>query len=260
MVQAVFFDIDGTLVSFDTHAIPSSTLDAIATLKHRGIKVFIATGRALKQIGQLDGLEFDGYITMNGAYCVNARHELIHQSAIPMEDIDALIRYHEEIERFAVAFMTNAGMTVNYVDERVVALSDLVGLPVPPVESLREAARNEVLQMDVFIDREQEREIMRKVLVHCQASRWNPVFADINLRGCSKQSGIDHLLDHYNIPLNKTIAFGDGGNDIPMLRHVATGVAMGNASDEVKRTADYVTDTVDNHGIWNALKQLGIIG
>jgi hydroxymethylpyrimidine pyrophosphatase-like HAD family hydrolase len=55
------------------------------------------------------------------------------------------------------------------------------------------------------------------------------------------------------------MCFGDGGNDISMLRHVAIGVAMGNASDEVKRTADYVTDTVENDGIWKALKHFKVI-
>jgi Cof subfamily protein (haloacid dehalogenase superfamily) len=260
MVQAVFFDIDGTLVSFHTHTVPQSAIDAIAALKRRGVKVFIATGRALNQVNNLGGLEFDGYITMNGAYCVNARHEVIHKSVIPMEDIEALIRYHEEKERFAVAFMTAGEMTVNYVDGKVIALSGLVDLPVPPVRNLREAARNEVLQMDIYIDREKEREIMRTVLVHCQASRWNPVFADVNLRGCSKRSGIDLVLEYYGIQPDETMSFGDGGNDIPMLRHTAIGVAMGNASDEVKRTADYVTDTVDDNGIWNALTHFGVIG
>lgn len=48
------------------------------------------------------------------------------------------------------------------------------------------------------------------------------------------------------------MAFGDGGNDIPMLKHVAISVAMGNASDEVKAIADYITDDVDHDGIFNA--------
>ncbi len=259
MVKAVFFDIDGTLVSFNTHFVPSSTVEAIAELKKRGIKVFIATGRALKQVNSLDGLVFDGYITLNGAYCVDAAQEEIHKSVIPAEDIEALIRYQEETERFPCAFMTPMEMTVNYVDERVVELARLVDLPLPQVKDFRDTDWSKVLQMDIYIDKEKEREIMRKVLVHCQASRWNPIFADVNLRGCSKQSGIDHVLEHYDIALTETMAFGDGGNDIPMLRHVATGIAMGNAADEVKRVANYVTDSVDENGIWNALKHFGAI-
>ena len=71
--------------------------------------------------------------------------------------------------------------------------------------------------------------------------------------------GLGILADYYKIDISETLAFGDGGNDIPMLRKAGTGIAMGSASDEVKAAADYVTDTVDNHGIRNALIRLGII-
>ena len=100
---------------------------------------------------------------------------------------------------------------------------------------------------------------MSKVLIHCHTTHWNPGFADVNMRGCGKQLGIDCLLQYYGIRLGETLAFGDGGNDISMLRHVAIGVAMGNASDEVKRVADYITNSVDDNGIWNALKCFCII-
>ena len=113
--------------------------------------------------------------------------------------------------------------------------------------------------MNIFVDEEKEKSIMQEVLVHCRSSRWNPVFADVNVYGCNKQSGIDHVLEHCGIALSETMAFGDGGNDIPMLRHVALGIAMGNASDEVKRAAKYTTDTADECGIWNALKRFGVI-
>ena len=55
------------------------------------------------------------------------------------------------------------------------------------------------------------------------------------------------------------MAFGDGGNDMSMLRHAGVGIAMGNAEDKVKAVADYVTDTVDADGIYKALKKLGVL-
>ena len=55
------------------------------------------------------------------------------------------------------------------------------------------------------------------------------------------------------------MAFGDGGNDIPMLRHVGIGVAMGNAENDVKQVADYVTASVDEDGIEKALRHFGVI-
>ena len=55
------------------------------------------------------------------------------------------------------------------------------------------------------------------------------------------------------------MAFGDGGNDMAMLRFAGIGVAMGNANDEVKAVADYVTDGVDHDGVMNALRHFGIL-
>lgn len=71
-IKAVFFDIDGTLVSFKTHRIPQSTLDAVAALRSRGIKVYIATGRPVPFIDNLGELEYDGMITVTGAHCLRA--------------------------------------------------------------------------------------------------------------------------------------------------------------------------------------------
>ncbi len=259
MIKAIFFDIDGTLVSFNTHRVPQSTIDALIELRKRKIKIFIATGRSLAQIDNLDGVDFDGYITFNGSYCVTADHQVIHKGIIPKEDIDALIRYQEEKESFPCSFMTKDEITVNYVNDRVRELARMVDVPIPPVRSLREAARNEVIQANLYVDKAKEDEIMQIIFPHCEASRWNPIFADINVRGNNKQTGIDKVIGNYGIRLDETMAFGDGGNDISMLRHVAIGIAMGNASDEVKQAADYTTENVDEDGIWKALKHFNII-
>lgn len=75
-------------------------------------------------------------------------------------------------------------------------------------------------------------------------------------KGNTKQNGINQIISHFGIRLEETMAFGDGGNDISMLRHAGIGVAMGNANDEVKASADYVTTSVDEDGIANALREL----
>lgn len=90
----------------------------------------------------------------------------------------------------------------------------------------------------------------------CTAQRWHPFFADCICKGTSKATGIDAVCDYYGIDISETMAFGDGGNDMQMLAHAGMGVAMGNASDEVKACADYVTDTVDDDGIAKAIVHL----
>ena len=67
------------------------------------------------------------------------------------------------------------------------------------------------------------------------------------------------MADYCNIPIENVVAFGDGGNDIPMLLAAGTGIAMGNSDDKVKAAADYVTTSVDDNGIANALQRFGLI-
>lgn len=70
-VKALFFDIDGTLVSFKTHRIPQSTVDALEQAKKNGVEIYISTGRPkqiINNLGQIEHL-IDGYITANGARC-----------------------------------------------------------------------------------------------------------------------------------------------------------------------------------------------
>ena len=62
-----------------------------------------------------------------------------------------------------------------------------------------------------------------------------------------------------SLKLEETMAFGDGGNDISMLRHAAIGIAMGQAKEDVKAAADYVTTPIDEDGISKAMKHFGII-
>ena len=89
MIKAVFFDIDGTLVSFKTHKLPDSTVRVLDLLREKGIKVFIATGRQLQSINNLGTQEFDGYVTLNGGYCLAGKDKVIYKHNIPSEDIEA---------------------------------------------------------------------------------------------------------------------------------------------------------------------------
>src|SRR5699024_10931663 len=92
-----------------------------------------------------------------------------------------------------------------------------------------------------------------------RAVRWNPVFADVIPADGGKAEGLARMMARHGLTADQCIAFGDGGNDIEMLRAAGTGVAMGNASPTVQAAADYVTDTVDRDGIWKAAVHFGLI-
>jgi hydroxymethylpyrimidine pyrophosphatase-like HAD family hydrolase len=112
--------------------------------------------------------------------------------------------------------------------------------------------------MTSFLTVSQEEEI-RPLTPSCEYGRWYPSFADVTAYGVTKQKGIDEIIRHFDLRLEDTVAFGDGGNDVSMLRHAAIGVAMGQANDDVKAAADYVTTPIDEDGISLAMKHLGII-
>lgn len=257
-IQAIFFDIDGTLVSFNTHTIPQSTIDTIKQLQAKGIKLIIATGRAFCDINNLGDLQFDGYIAANGAYCVDKNGDAIFKNLISKENLTSLVEYLEE-KPFPCIFMTDKGNFINYIDQSVMALYDLVDIPVPEIKPIEEIIKDDVYQLDAFVTQEQEADLISKALTKCEGSRWHPTFADINVKNNSKATGINKFIEHYGINIKNTMAFGDGGNDIAMLKHVAVGIAMGNAGDNVKSISDHVTASVDDNGIARALKHFEVI-
>lgn len=99
--ESSIFDIDGTLVSFETHRIPPSTIEALEAAHAKGLKIFIATGRPKAIINNLSELQdrnlIDGYITMNGAYCF-VGEQVIYKSAIPQEEVKAMAAFCEKKE------------------------------------------------------------------------------------------------------------------------------------------------------------------
>ncbi len=261
MISAIFFDIDGTLVSFDTHKVLDSSKIAIKLLKEKGIKVFIATGRIKKQVNNLDDLEFDGYITANGNDCYVDGKE-IYRNGISEETVRSLLEYLKNEEKFPCSIMTNEGIFINYIDDKVKRLNEGVDIEIPVVENYHEFVEeniNNILQINIFVDENKEKELMKKIFKDCESSRWHPAFADINKKGGGKDIGVNKIIEYYKIDISETMAFGDGGNDITMIEHCAIGIAMGNANDRLKKVADYITDNVDNDGIYKALKYFNII-
>ncbi|MBO6046825.1 MAG: Cof-type HAD-IIB family hydrolase [Erysipelotrichaceae bacterium] len=255
-MKALFFDIDGTLVSFKTHDIPESTKRALKLLKEKGHKIFIATGRGKDGLFVLNGIDFDGYITLNGQYCFT-KDEVIYENTIKKEELEILVK---EIEKnpFPCVFTTDHGTFFNYRDERVDFINSITHNDDHPVGDVSDIVNDHVYQCGCYISEEEEKELLKK-LKNCTSGRWHPIFVDISPVGGTKQKGIDQFLAYYGMDIKDTIGFGDGGNDRQMLEHVNTAVVMGNGNDELKAIADYVTDDVDHDGILKALQHLKLI-
>lgn len=257
-IKAVFFDIDGTLISFKTGKIPESTQIALEKLRQEGIKVIVATGRSINSLHHISHLDFDGFITFNGGYCMTASKELISKYTIDPSDIRNLINYAEKFP-LSYSLMYENKVEINDATPEVVGMYAHVNLPVPPIHDKDNIDVENVLQANIFLRPEAEEEFMKKVMPNSIASRWTPLFADVNPGGISKKVGIETFCDYFGIDVSETMAFGDGGNDISMLKFVKIGVAMGNANDKVKEISDFITQEVDDHGIERALIHFGLL-
>lgn len=261
MIKALFFDIDGTLVSFKTHDVPQSAIVALTAAKKKGIKIFISSGRPkviMNNLGQLEerGL-IDGYVSMNGAYCF-VGDEVIDQHHIPHASAVAIARYAEH-EKVPCIFVGAHDIKVHHCNKMVEEIF-YNHLHVNKIEetTIEEATSQRLYQITPFINQKQEDYIVRQVS-GCSGERWHPAFTDITATGCDKRHGVELMAQHFGIEQNEVMCFGDGGNDISMLQYAAIGVAMGNAEDFVKQEADYITDAIDNDGVYNALLHFGII-
>ena len=102
-------------------------------------------------------------------------------------------------------------------------------------------------------------QVFLDVMPHCVSTRWHPEGVDIIPAGDGKAAGIRATLDRYGLGREEIIAFGDGINDRSMLAMAGVSVAMGNAVQEVKDEADFVTDSVEEDGVCRALRHFGLL-
>lgn len=261
MIEAIFLDIDGTLVSFETKQIPDSTISALAEAHRRGVKIFIATGRPTSFINNIGELQsrglIDGYVTMNGSYCYIG-DEVVFNNPLSREDLLKVSSYCEEREIACVYVGENRAVVRHPSPLFRELFFDLLHVGEVPEVDLEEALSFEGYQLSPFIHKRDEGELVAQ-LENCEVGRWMDDFADIGAKGNTKSLGITKIIEKFGIDISNVMAVGDGGNDISMIEFAGVGVAMGNASDEVKSYADYVTTSVDNNGIETALRHYKVI-
>ena len=260
MVKALFFDVDGTLVSFNTHHIPQSTVDALREAHEQGVKLFTATGRPRQLLNNIPEVEelMDGFILATGAHCVYG-NRVVRQDLIPRNEVEAIIEFCNERQLPAVVVGTEDIQIVNRNDSVNHVFYDMLKVTYDKFDvPLEEVVKQGVLQITPFLNADEERTILPH-LPGCTSARWYPLFCDVTSASADKANGIKAIADYMGIDVSETMAFGDGGNDMSMLRAAGVGVAMGNALDEVKAHADYVTSSVDDDGILKALKHFNVI-
>ena len=123
MIKAIFFDVDGTLLSFRTHRVPDSAVEALQRAREKGVKLFIASGRRKADIDQAHLPDvFDGYVTLNGSRCFLSDGTVVFERFIDREDIETLVAWQQTSQAFPCALVTQEKLHLNFTNENVALL------------------------------------------------------------------------------------------------------------------------------------------
>ncbi|WP_409292018.1 Cof-type HAD-IIB family hydrolase [Peribacillus sp. SCS-37] len=256
MEKIVFFDIDGTLLDHDKK-IPDSTREAVKRLQQNGVYVAIATGRAPFMFDYIrEELDIETFVSFNGQYVV-FEGEAVCRNPLNTQE---LARLHDAAEKegHPLVFMNEQTMksSVKHSDFIIESMGTLQ-FPHPELDPSFYRDR-EIYQTLLFCSEAEEGFYYDHHSVF-KYIRWHRLAMDVLPKGASKAEGIKALMDKAGFRLEDVYAFGDGLNDIEMLGAVGHGVAMGNALDEVKKHASFVTSDVAEDGIYYGLKKAGLI-
>ena len=253
-IRAAFFDVDGTLVSFETHQMVPSAARALQALRAAGIHPVLATGRPPYQLAEVPLELFDAYLMLNGQRCEAdgrvLRDEPIDPAALPplLEQIRSGA-YECLFQGFEECFLSGRNDAVRGVE----AYINYSYVTAP----LEHALEMPIYQLNAYLA--QGEELIEAAAPGVKCVRWHPAYVDVIPADGGKDVGVAAILSHWGIEASAAAAFGDGQNDADMLAACGIGVAMGNANDAVKAHADYVAPDCDDYGVWRACMELGLI-
>ena len=256
-IKAIFFDVDGTLLSHSISDVPASARKALRLLHEQGKLLFLATGRHRRELEKLPvrDLPFDGYLTMTGHLCYDAHWQPVLSRPLPPEIRAGLDRMFQEKQLPLI--MVHEGISyINYADHEVERCLRDVSTAPPKVGTLLDLP---VFGAVFFGQRERVQQLIDRSLPGCGLTSWHPEGFDLMTPQTGKELGIQELMKQFHLSREEIMAFGDGDNDAEMLSFAGIGVAMGNGSKQARESADYVTDSIDDDGLWNALVKLCVL-
>ena len=267
-IRLIALDLDGTLLDSDKR-LSEENAAALAKAAEAGVEIVPATGRFYRGMPPIiRDLPYVRYvISINGADVYDAaRQETVCGSGIPWQRAVAVMERLDELDVIYDCYQDGWGwMTQAFYDQADQFAANIHSLdmirnlrtPVPELKAcLKERARD-VQKIQIFFrDMEKRAEALQSLpalfpdLV-VTTSIVNNI--EINSRDATKGNALKQLAAHLGIPVAETMAFGDDRNDLSMLLEAGIGVAMGNAQEEVRRAADFVTDDCNNNGVAHAI-------
>ncbi len=266
MIESVVMDLDGTLLN-DKMEVSEGNKEALRRLDALNIPYFIATGRPEQLVKPVvSALDYKRPLIMyNGSVIGHPFEERrLYSEPIPNRDIKDIVGHCEKRDMIVMLYTKDAiysdpNYRVDFFKERNTALNDRDKAVFKTMDAFDYAYEvNKILiiepdsqKRDTFIRHFSEDSELQKNL---RLVRSQPSFLDINPKTTSKGKAIDRLHAHYGLDPKRCLAIGDQENDISMKDHAGVFVSMENATDEVKKMADFVTGSNSDDGVYTALK------
>ncbi|MEE8886615.1 MAG: HAD family hydrolase [Eubacteriales bacterium] len=269
--KIVFLDIDGTLTTFGG-VLPDSAAEALREAKENGNELVLCTGRTVTQIYPMlrDSGLFSGLVCgagaevwRNGKTIVDHFVDPAHLSLI----VDYLESVHSRYYLQCRSGMYGTSAIVNYngvmfggdpgsTKER----EKIFGHITVDDEPKKRRDVNKLAYYEADADIHEIRAALGDYFSVMESSfrLSDKSDGEVTIRGYDKAYGMRVYLEDSGLSAEDTIAFGDGPNDYEMIDFAHVGVAMGNAADDLKKHADFVTDRVDHDGLAKAFYKLGL--
>lgn len=271
MYKIIALDLDGTLLN-SRKELSEVNKQALRNAANNGVEIVPTTGRFYLGIPEIiRKLDFVNYvITVNGAQvCDIRKNEIVYSAEIPYLRALEIINYIDALPVIYDCFIDDWGWMTRsmYLAAEQYTKSDqtlkMIRSLRNPVDDLKAyifKRQKPIQKIQMFFKNEAIRLQMLQILpekypdMAITSSIVNNI--EINCMEANKGKALLALCQNLHIPIEESIAFGDGLNDISMLRMAGTGIAMGNASDEVKSAADYTADSCDDDGVAHMMDHL----
>ncbi|WP_053361860.1 Cof-type HAD-IIB family hydrolase [Bacillus sp. FJAT-27251] len=260
----IALDLDGTLLK-DDKTISENNKKVIQKAREHGHVVMIATGRPFRSSEMYyHELELDTpIVNFNGAFIHHPLDQSwgVHHSPLSINVAKDIVEALESFRFHNIIAEVIDDLYFHYHDEKLI---DLFGLGDPNITTgdLRRFLKKSPTSMLIHTEEEQLSSIRAHLSeVHAEVidhRSWAAPYHVIEIvkYGLNKAVGLKKASDHFNIPAERIIAFGDEDNDLEMLEFAGRGIAMGNGIDAVKNIANEVTLSNEEDGIGVYLNDL----
>ena len=256
-IKIIFFDIDDTLRNSKTGFIPSTIPTAFKQLRDKGILTGIATGRGIfGVVPELKALKPDFFVTLNGAYIEDKKGNVIYSNKIAKDKVEEYITWTKEI-----------GIDYGLVGSHAAKLSrrtEMISQAIDPIYPNLEVdpdfyQKEDIYQMWTFEDQGDDLILPDTLASTLRMVRWHEHSSDVVPISGSKAAGVAKVVEQLCLKPENVMVFGDGLNDLELFDYAGISVAMGVSHDKIKEKADYITKTLEEDGIFDALEGFGMV-